>query len=239
MSFEKNILKYNEFYNQIKEGLIKTYPIKTALKLISRDLSLRGINYNIDTEFETNTIFVKILSSDINIDNVLNIFRTINLCGYFISNYDFYDSKDNNIDYLIHNDKLNDDFIKALLSKINNSKFTQLTIESKYNKLVNIPKYLYHVTSKDNKGKILKIGLVPKSKNKRANHNDRIYLGYNKIVTKNLAYQFSSGDYILLEIDTKGLNIKLYDDPDFTENGVYTYDNIPNSNIEIIEEFSI
>lgn len=64
-------------------------------------------------------------------------------------------------------------------------------------------------------------------------------MGLDKIVTKNLAYQFSEGEYILLKINTEGLNINIYDDPDFTGNGVYTYENIPRYNIEIVEEFSI
>lgn len=28
----KNISSYNEFFNYIKEGLIKTYPLKTSIK---------------------------------------------------------------------------------------------------------------------------------------------------------------------------------------------------------------
>jgi hypothetical protein len=232
-----SILKYNEFFSYIKEGLIKTYPIKTAIKVLNRDL--KGLNFNIDFESDTNTIFIKLLSTDLNLDKLISIYRSINLCGYFVSNYDFYNSSDNNIDYLVHNDSLDKIFIDILTDKIKKSYFTQLTVESRFNKITNMTEFLYHVTLKSNKNKINNIGLVPKSKNKRANHNDRIYLGFDKIITKNLAYQFSNGDYILLEVDTEGLNIKLYDDPDFPGNGVYTYDNIPKSNIKIIEEFSI
>lgn len=231
------LLKYKDFFNYIKEGLIKTYPIKTTIKLIKRGLV--GLTFSIDSELETNTIFIKLLSSDLNIDKLISIYRTINLCGYFVSNYDFYDSSDNVIGYLKHDDNLSKEFIDDLVDKINNSHFTQLTIESRYNKIVNIPKFLYHVTSKRNKYNIESIGLVPKSKNKKANHSDRIYMGLDKIVTKNLAYQFSEGEYILLKINTEGLNINIYDDPDFTGNGVYTYENIPRYNIEIVEEFSI
>lgn len=84
-----------------------------------------------------------------------------------------------------------------------------------------------------------KMGLIPKSKNKRANHHDRVYLGYNKNIVKNLAYQFKSGEYILLEIDTMGLDIILYDDPDFSKNGGYTYSNIHPKYIKIIDKFSV
>lgn len=231
------IFKYKDFFNYIKEGLIKTYPIKTTIKLINRELN--GLNFVIDSEDETDTIFIKLISSDLNLDKLLSIYRTINLCGYFVSNYDFYDSSDNVVGYLVHNDELSKYFNDELFEKISNSYFTQITIESRFNKIVDKKEILYHVTSIKNKEKIEKIGLVPKSKNKRANHNDRIYLGFDKIITKNLAYQFSKGDYILLKINTNGLNINFYDDPDFIENGVYTYNNIPSNNIEIIEEFSV
>lgn len=234
----EEILKYNEFFNYIKEGLIKTYPIKTTVKLLKREF--RGLTFNIDFEMDTNTIFIKLLSKDINLHRLISIYRSINLCGYFVSNYDFYNASDDVIGYLVHENGLSSKFTESLSDMINNSHFVQITIESKYNKDVKIPELLYHVTSKDNQPKIEKVGLVPKSKNKRANHNDRIYLGFDKIITKNLSYQFQEkGSYILLKIETSGLNIKIYDDPDFTESGVYTYDNIPSSNIKIIEEFIV
>ncbi|MCK9416047.1 hypothetical protein M0Q97_05240 [Candidatus Dojkabacteria bacterium] len=232
------IERFNEFYKQITEGLIKTYPIKTAIKVISRELSLDLIEFNIDQEEQTNTIFLKIVSSDIKYNILLKIIRQINLCGYFISNYDFYNETDNHVNYLIHKE-INNEFLDILFNKIQNSFFTQITIESKFNIKVSIPELLYHVTLKSNKQKIKRIGLIPKSKNKKANHNDRIYFGYNPIIIKNLAYQFDDGDYILVEITTKNLNINIYDDPDFSKNGSYTYDNIPPDNIKIIDNFKV
>jgi len=233
-----NISKYNEFINQIKEGLLETYPLKTSIKLISRYLSLDKSIFKIDSDDQTNTIFIKIVSETMNKDIVI-LLRNINLCGYFISNYDFYNKNDDHIDYLIHKDIINDNFIKSLIKKINESYYTQITIEAKFNTIINIPKKLYHVTLSSNQNKVNKIGLVAKSKNKKANHNGRIYFGYNPIITKNLAYQFGKGKYILLEIDTSNIDIKLYDDPDFTGNGAYTYNNIKPSIIKIIDEFTI
>lgn len=235
----RNLSNYNDFQNQIKEGLIRTYPLKSTIKSLSRELSLKSVKHGIDSEESTNTIFIKAISEDLSSDNIISILRSVNLCGYFISNYDFYDENDVNVGYLIHNFSVDLNFMNELLTKINNSHYTQITIESKYNDKVNLPPYLFHVTSEKNKDKIEKFGLIPKSKNKRANHNDRIYLGYNPIVVKNLAYQFSTGEYILLKISTKELKINLYDDPDFTKNGSYTYDNIPPSNIQIIDKFIV
>ena len=142
------IEKFNEFFNDIKEGLIETYPIKTSVKLISRELSLNKIIYNIDFDESTNTIFIKSISDNLNNYDIISLFRSVNLCGYFISNYDFYDVNDNNIDYLIQKDPIDSDFIETLSEKIKNSYYTQITIESKYNSKVEIPNYLYHVTAK-------------------------------------------------------------------------------------------
>lgn len=64
-------------------------------------------------------------------------------------------------------------------------------------------------------------------------------MGYNPIIVKNLSFQFEKGRYILLEINTIGLNIELYDDPDFSKNGGYTYSNIPPANIKIIDNFEV
>jgi hypothetical protein len=108
------IEKFNEFFNEIKEGLIKTYPIKTAIKIISRELSLNSITYNIDFDESTNTIFIKSISNSLHNYDIINLFRSVNLCGYFISNYDFYDQNDNNIDYLTHKDPIDADFIENL-----------------------------------------------------------------------------------------------------------------------------
>lgn len=141
---------YNDFFLQVKEGLIKTYPIKTAVKLISRELSLQKIKFNIDTEKSTNTLFIKLKSIDIVKDKLINIFRQVNLCGYFISNYDFYDKKDNSIDYLIHEQEITNRFLDVLLDKIKKSYYTQITIESKFNSIASVPNKLFHVTSSSN-----------------------------------------------------------------------------------------
>ena len=121
------ILKYKEFFNYLIEGLIKTYPIKTTIKLIKKELG--GLEYRIDSDEGTNTIFLKLLSKDINLDKLISFYRTVNLCGYFISNYDFYNSSDNVIGYLIHNDNLNQKFTDELIHKINNSYFIQINIK--------------------------------------------------------------------------------------------------------------
>jgi hypothetical protein len=231
------IYNWENFISLLNEGLIHTYPIKTVVKLITNELSRLKLLVSIDTEISTNTIFVKGYSKTFYNKDIKHFISVISLCGYFPSTFKFYNKKDELIDKLIY-ENIDDEFLKTLNEKILNSYFTQITIESKFNKIVNVPNKLYHVTLCKNTNRILKYGLISKNNNKRAYHIERIYFGYNKIITKNLAYQFDEkSKYILLEIDTIGLNIIFYDDPDFTNDGCYTYDNISPNRIKILEQF--
>ena len=88
----KHIYNYNNFVDLIVEGLIHTYPIKTTVKLIKRELN--GIKSNIDIEEETGTIFLKGYSDSFNKDNISQLIRVITLCGYFPSIFELYDEDD-------------------------------------------------------------------------------------------------------------------------------------------------
>lgn len=111
--------------------------------------------------------------------------------------------------------------------------YIQIEAEAKYNLKLNIPDKLYHITETKNVNKILKIGLIPKSKNKKANHPDRIYFGFDKIGCLNLINQFGKNKkWSLLEINTNDIK-ELYGDPDYID-GCWTYDNINPINIKLI-----
>lgn len=246
----KHIYNYNNFVDLIVEGLIHTYPIKTTVKLIKRELN--GIKSNIDIEEETGTIFLKGYSDSFNKDNIIQLIRVITLCGYFPSIFELYDEDDNllkSFNYKsLTNEKENELFLSNLLFEIQKSYFTQIIIESKFNRnITNILNKLYHVAPYKFREKILSKGLSPKTLSKKAYHPGRIYLGFNLLITKNLAYQFEhKGEYVLFEIDTDkiGVNnlklkdyIQIYDDPEFPKNGCYTNENIPPSCIKEILKF--
>ena len=137
----KHIYNYNNFVDLIVDGLIHTYPIKTTVKLIKRDLN--GIKANIDIEEETGTIFLKGYSDSFNINNINQLIRVITLCGYFPSVFEIYDKDDNllkSFNYkLPSNEKENEIFLSSLDFEIKKSHFTQIIIESKFNKSVDIP----------------------------------------------------------------------------------------------------
>lgn len=137
----------------------------------------------------------------------------------------------------------------------NNGEMLYITYEPTHQKNVNEKVYekdtLYHLTTTNMVGKILTIGLVPKTKNKMFKYPNRIYCFLDKPSKKeslNLMKQFYQielnngkkqiyeGSYTLLAIDTKKINnIDFSYDPN-AEGCVYTYDNIPPSAIEIVCE---
>lgn len=109
-------------------------------------------------------------------------------------------------------------------------------LEAKYDLEVSIPDKLYHCSPLKYRDKILKIGLVPKSKNKLSNHPDRIYLANDiNIVIK--FGEYLEDEFCIYEIDGNCLS-KLYSDVNFRKKGFYTFDNIKPQYIKIIKEFT-
>ena len=121
--------------------------------------------------------------------------------------------------------------------------FLAFVFEKKYDEVMNIPKLIYHITDAKYLDKIKHIGLTPKTKSKLSSHPERIYAALDKEDTLNLWKRMKifipKEKDILLTIDTEKLNNTFYNDPNFQNKGVYTYNNIsPQSiiNIEPITE---
>ena len=235
-----NIYKFENFISLLNDGLIHTYPILTTIKLITREFNTIGLSARIDKEDETNTIFIKGYSESFIDKDITRLIRLISTCGYFPSVFEFYDKDDNFLESIIYKDPINT--LDDINSLTKSSFFIQIIVESKFNKKVEPRDFLYHVAPFNKVSNILKIGLVPKSL-KKAHHLDRIYLGYDILITKNLSYQFDhKGQYGLMRIDMRknklGDRINLYEDPDFPGHGCYTHENISPDNIELILKFN-
>ena len=126
----KYIYNWDNFISLIKEGLISTYPIKTTIKLITRELSDLKIIAECDSEESTNTIFIKGYSYSFLDKDIKILIRAINTCGYFPSTFEFYDKTDKLINTLVYKN-IDDEFLKELNDNIKDSYYTQFTIESK------------------------------------------------------------------------------------------------------------
>lgn len=134
----------------------------------------------------------------------------------------------------------------------------KIRYESKFDDIIITPDFMYHITNTTYIDKILKIGLVPKSKNKLSNHPDRIYL-CEKIENceklKNLMFMnddyYMTGinykpknnklkSYTILKVDMRGLdNIKVFKDPNYEDKGFYITKNIPKERLSIIKKLDI
>jgi hypothetical protein len=132
--------------------------------------------------------------------------------------------------------------------KLFNYDRSEIIFEAKFDEEIveNIPSILYHITPTQNADKILKIGLVPKSRSKASYHPDRVYLGRSIDGVEKLAPQMyqRTGDknYTILKIDTEmvpGGYLKLYTDPNYSKEAFYTLNNIPPQAIEKIKDITI
>lgn len=118
------------------------------------------------------------------------------------------------------------------------------TISQKYIKdaEVNIPIKLYHITPTKYVDNILNNGLKPKSDDLRHKYPPRIYVSDNietlKPLSKELTRWKGDKEYSILEINTNGLDFKLYKDTTSAYKGHYyiqDIENIPSENIKPIE----
>jgi len=234
------LLNYLDF---ISEGLIKTHPYNIVLNKV--DFLPNNLIYNIKHTKYDNLINFEILYfnklSDISktFDAIESYF--INMMGWFpstmiINNLSgMSNSMQYNRDYLIKN--------MNFLDKVN------IIFESKFDIETNIPNKLYHLSIQEFEKSILKSGISPKSKSKISYHDSRIYLCENILGCKALIPKMKmiysqqkwsnpkskiNDKWIIYEIDTTGLDMKLYFDPNYI-GGYYTLSNISTKNIKIID----
>lgn len=113
--------------------------------------------------------------------------------------------------------------------------YVMMTFEAKYDTVAEITtNYLFHVTDKRFVDKILKNGLVPKTKSKLSTHPDRVYAIDNiKSISAIVRHPGQTiKDPVYLKITVNKLNnVTWYKDPN--SEGVYTYSNIPPNAISV------
>jgi len=223
--YKSFILDYEPF--DISEGLIKSVDPSMFVYQISKLLTAKDIEYNINYLFNGN-IFIDLINMN---KNDLNFyFRLIGNLGYFISEYKF-----NNINKKYIKDDI--DFLFYNKEKIDIS----IYVEPYYDVEIKNLEILYHTTPNIFVDKILKYGLIPKSKNKISFHPDRIFLctDLNKIIS--IANKFKSmsnykSEWKILEINSKNIKeLKCYEDPNYrNDGGIYTLNNIKPEYIKLL-----
>ena len=217
---------------------LKTNDINFTIKNIESELSLLGFNFEIN---KSNNTIELLIDNFYSIQNIIDIFKYLNSLfidrnGWFPSKYKLINISGNkNIlqydeDYIINNKK----YLKTIT----------ITYEAKYDIEIEPPDKLYHLSIQQYSDKILKNGLIPKTKNKTSKHLDRIYLCDNiedcyKLIPKMKIIYLNSKikniKWVIYEIISKNININLYKDPNYTK-GYYTVDNISPNYIKIIDK---
>lgn len=150
--------------------------------------------------------------------------------------------------------------LNAKWEKFNIEKFLELYKDNNKNVVFQIePKFhngkpiidfmydFYHVSPTKHEKKILKIGLVPKSKEKILAHPERVYFTTKMIDAVALADTFSDIDkehlYTIFKANLKSAKennnaIRVFIDPNFS-GGVFTLSNIPPQFLKIVKRISV
>ena len=223
------------FSGELEEGLIRTVPIDQAMEVLEREVE----DYpELDFLNDGNTIilgfkptypsdqFSKYTTGDLGDPKISKVLSLANNLGYFPSVVKY--ELDNKAEQ--YTGKYNPSEFRDLILK-RRPTYLIFNFEAKYDPIVKVPRYVYHLTADKNIPKIKEIGLTPKTQGKRSTHPERIYVSLSKkdsdFLFRNLKAYFGKGKGVELVIDTTDLNQTFYQDPNFKGQGVYTYANIP------------
>ena len=237
-----NIDSFNEKEFIIGEGLITTYPLNKTINHITRKYGLQDNQVQI-TATNNGVMSIGIISIILprSVDsNVLgNIKHDLQTYGYFMSENP---------------------------TQIPNTNYFSISFEPKFTKditelIKQNCRYLYHSAPKIYVDKIIKNGLIPKSKNDALFYPDRVFFmvgddisNKQRKIIKNIQNERNKNidncnkhknpkenkEYVLLTIDITKLpeNITFHSDP-MAHGAIFTYDNIPPSSIIKIEPFTL
>jgi hypothetical protein len=211
----------DEYELNLKEGLIKTTNIGKTLNILEKKYQFKFI-----FERSDNSFYIKTFHTDINTLQQ-GIIKDADVLGWFPSyiETDDYSGKWNLLSF-------DEGEIKIRFE----AKFDDQVVE-------NIPSILYHITPTQNADKILKIGLIPRSRSKASYHPDRVYLAKSLEDAEFLGSLFRQKtgikNWTIIKIITDkipGDYLKLYTDPNFKDKGYYTLNNIPAPSLEKIKD---
>lgn len=240
------VTEYDDFIRLIKEGLILTHDIHQSENVLKKHLLEIGVK-NVINIRDNNTLELTVYNK-INQDLLYIIMSLTNNLGYYPSRV-YLKTKNMDYEYKFDYEKLLKDLNKNIIE-------LKFVLESTFDIKIDTPKVLYHVTRKSYLDKIFKIGLIAKSGEKITYHPERIYYSFklsdcyglikrfehndklnpNKLIDfrNKKGYNIKYYEFDILKIDTEGLKLNLYKDPNFSEKGCYGYDNIPPNKIKIM-----
>lgn len=232
------IYNFSSYIEGINEGLIKTYDIDFVIGKSAQELSVLNVKYTIEKKLNNTIVLTIFTFNKVYIDHLFGLLNKnfINLFGWFPS-YMFI----TNLSGMKNSMNYDENYLKKTYEYLDE---VSIIYESKFDLSIKVPNKLYHISIEEYVNKILSIGLVPKSKNKISSHGDRIYVCNSvdnclHLIERMKFYFFNRSDkintnWVIYEIDNEGIDIKLYNDPNFLNRGYYLLGNIPPQNIKLV-----
>ena len=216
-----------QYYKTLKEGLIQTYGLEKTKDIILRRFGLNDNQFKVqitNNDGLERRVPIIVLPKGVNNRIIGNIKNLMNTCGYSMTSKQYR----RDLVLLVFEGKFGEDVTDI--------------VRGRY-------KYLYHLTPQKHLEKILKIGLSPRSDNSVYKHPDRVYL-MNGVLDDNLtdnqievfnniinSKQDNNQYFVLkLSIDKIPDNVIFYADS-LTDEGIFTYNNIPPNAIITYKQF--
>lgn len=233
------LLEQYEINAKLYEGLITSYPKENLVMRIMSLQELPDVKLKVNHPKETLIDIIIYLNGYYDLNYIYQVLSEVEtIYGWNISKI------------AITNTNKMLEYVKTLEGLLGKDATTLHTIEvifeMKYpTQVINIPNVLYHVSPTQHSKKILRIGLVPKTKNNAYIYDDRIYFTdgseYKLSLINILNETNPNRHWSIFEIDTRSFSlngIKLYMDPmfgssDLPFNSYFTRNNIPTSMIKI------
>lgn len=226
---------FDPFTGDLQEGLTRTVPIEQAMEVLGREVE----NYpELDFLNDGNTIILgfkptyateqssKYSTGTLYDPKISKVIQLANNLGYFPSVVKY--ELDNKLEQ--YTQKYQPSTFRDLVVD-KQPTYLIFSFEAKYDPEVELPKYVYHITTTKFVDKIKQIGLTPKTLEKRSAHPERIYVSLSKkdsdFLFRGLKQHFGKNQGVELTIDTSLLKGTFYEDPNFKGQGAYTYQNIP------------
>jgi len=218
---------------KIYEGLITSHPLYRVIMILSKNLDVKP-NYKNNTfvlQYQFSEIYGK---AKLEMNKILQLTNNLGWFPSYMSSYNMNNTKFQKMRW----DEKFLNFKKFILDGLIKTTFS---FEAKYDiPFTEFPDKMYHVCKSKNVDKILTIGLAPKSRSKKAFHPERVYLCKylnNAYTILNSFLIDEENNYEILEVDTSFIKeyLKLYQDPNFMNQGYYTLNNIPSCCISRIQ----
>lgn len=235
--------------NLIYEGLIVSQSAEFVKDWIAKVFYSRNQKW-FDIEFESNFSISTLISSDLYFEKFPESKETLKHLLTLFNNLGWFSS------YIMINDKFDQKYSEKRLyeilnliekesTKVNSKKILNnftLVFEPKFDEIVELNSFVknefYHITPTKNIPKIKSIGIVPKSKEKKTSHPDRIYVCSDlknvKILHDSFKFLHKNEKMSLIRLKLRKNN-RIFNDINFKNRGYYVLKNIPPNDILEIE----